>query len=657
RTVNPQIDRISSNNQSSVAVGATKRAVVIGVLLSAAVAVWIHYAELILGGRRGHTALANTSIPVGAFFALLLLICVNLAVRRWLPQRALRQQELLVVYVMMASATVVGSSGGIHFLVPSLASAFYFATPENRWFQFQPFIPRWLAPRDRTALKDFFVGDASVPVDVWLVPVLVWSGFLFIVLLATLALCSLMRRQWVDNERLTFPTVVLPTALTEDGAPLLRDRALWMGAAIPLLIGLLNTAHENFPVVPGIQVRQTDLSPYFTSPPWNAMGYTPMSFYPFVIGIAFLLSAEVTFSCWFFYLFTKFEQVMSAVWGLKGLPGARPISTPPFLDHQGAGAFIGIVVLTLYFGRRHVANVIRAAWHGAPADEREALAPRTAVLLLGGCFLALYAFCRVAGMSAWTPLVLLGLVFIYMTAATRVRAEAGNAWLFGPRVDPNTLVVSTFGSSVLPLPDLTIMCYLQFLTTFDLRCLSMPHQLDGMKMAAQVRLRPRALVLPILIATAVVLGVSFWSGLKIWYAYGALSKADAWRTTMGKAPFENLASLLSNPLRPDLPGTMAVLAGLLVTLGIAFARSRWLWWPLHPVGYAVANTPTMQAIWVPFLLGWAAKTAVLRYGGLRVYRRCLPFFLGLILGDFINGGFWTLVGCFVPEMRVYPINW
>jgi hypothetical protein len=38
------------------------------------------------------------------------------------------------------------------------------------------------------------------------------------------------------------------------------------------------------------------------------------------------------------------------------------------------------------------------------------------------------------------------------------------------------------------------------------------------------------------------------------------------------------------------------------------------------------------------------KTVVLRYGGMRLYRRTLPFFLGLILGDYIVPGLWFLFG-------------
>ena len=90
-----------------------------------------------------------------------------------------------------------------------------------------------------------------------------------------------------------------------------------------------------------------------------------------------------------------------------------------------------------------------------------------------------------------------------------------------------------------------------------------------------------------------------------------------------------------------------------------YRRAEWLAYThgqADPVGYALANTPTMASTWMPFLIAWLCKALVLRYGGMRLYRRSLPFFLGLILGDFLNGGFWTLLGCFT-RINVYPINW
>jgi hypothetical protein len=43
-------------------------------------------------------------------------------------------------------------------------------------------------------------------------------------------------------------------------------------------------------------------------------------------------------------------------------------------------------------------------------------------------------------------------------------------------------------------------------------------------------------------------------------------------------------------------------------------------------------------------VAWLLKSLILRYGGMNVYRQALPFFLGLILGDFVTGAAWSIVG-------------
>ena len=52
----------------------------------------------------------------------------------------------------------------------------------------------------------------------------------------------------------------------------------------------------------------------------------------------------------------------------------------------------------------------------------------------------------------------------------------------------------------------------------------------------------------------------------------------------------------------------------------------------------------MEYMWCPFFVGWALKSLVLRYGGIRLYRPALPFFLGLILGDYVVPMIWGLYG-------------
>src|SRR5438876_8772648 len=110
--------------------GLTWRAVLLGLVFTALTDLWIHWAELILGGR-GHTALANTSIPIGAFNVLLLLVVFNFLLRRLRASFAFSPAELLVIYVMMTVSTVVSSSGGLHFVIPTITAAFYYANTSN----------------------------------------------------------------------------------------------------------------------------------------------------------------------------------------------------------------------------------------------------------------------------------------------------------------------------------------------------------------------------------------------------------------------------------------------------------------------------------------------------------------------------------------------
>ena len=53
-----------------------------------------------------------------------------------------------------------------------------------------------------------------------------------------------------------------------------------------------------------------------------------------------------------------------------------------------------------------------------------------------------------------------------------------------------------------------------------------------------------------------------------------------------------------------------------------------------------------------FLSVLSPSGIVLKYGGLKLHRQARPFFLGLILGGYMVGGFWTIVGDII-HMRIF----
>jgi hypothetical protein len=643
--------------------GLTPRSLILGVLLTILVDFWIHWVELIMGGRQGHTALANTSIPFGAFSMMFALSGLNLLCRAILPSLAMSAAEVLVVYVMMTTSTVLSSSGQLQFIVPTVTAAWHYATPENGWAaSWHRFVPHWMAQTDPVILHGFYAGKTTLPLLGWLPQIAAWGGFMLALAAASLCIVSLLRQQWVDRERLTFPTVALPLAVVDSNTALLRNRLFWLGAAGPFLVSCLNTLALNIPAVPLLNLRATgdsDIGKLLTTPPWNAIGYTPVSFYPFVVGIAYLIPTDVTFSCWFFFVVTRVERVVGSALNLgTGVTGVNQ-ATFPALGHQGAGAFLALTLVSLWLSRSYLKEVwAKALGRKASIDDsQEPLTYRAALIGLGLAMCALVGFCWAAGMNPLVALVVIVLGLIYMIAATRIRAETGNAWLFGPDVDVSTLMTRTFGTSLLGAHDLTILAFLRpAIANFDLRCIAMPHQMDAFKMASEMRLPPRPLVLAIAVSTVIGLFASFLIALTLWHGFGAEGGTEPWRTAQGRVPFDNLVDILRNRTGPDKTGILALGIGFAVTTALMLLRTQFLWWPLHPVGYAIANTETMTATWLPFFLAWMFKSLALRYGGAGFYRKSVPFFLGLIAGDILGGGFFDALGA-VTGINVYPVNW
>jgi len=148
---------------------------------------------------------------------------------------------------------------------------------------------------------------------------------------------------------------------------------------------------------------------------------------------------------------------------------------------------------------------------------------------------------------------------------------------------------------------------------------------------------------------AVVLGalVSFWLMLHISYQVGAL--APRW----GREAFGRLERWLTYLSGADVSASLFMAFGFGLTLIFMTLKVRFLWWSLHPVAYPLATSFTLNTgLWFSIFLSWLAKWLILRHRGLKAYRQAFPFFIGLILGEFIIGGLWSIIGI-VGKMPVY----
>jgi len=454
----------------------------------------------------------------------------------------------------------------------------------------------------------------------------------------------------VDHERLTFGVLAAPLAMAQDpprGRPLnafFTNRLMWVGFCIPIVVQLSVGLHLHVPTVPSLKVMHLPLESFLREKPWNAITYLHVSVVYSIVGIAYMVPADVSFSLWFFYLLRKLEDVFAVSMGWRASHAGGVLARFPSVNDQGVGAFIALFLANVWMMRRHLATVARSIGVGGPnadaSEGREAMSYSLAVLgALGGTgFLVLWM--TAAGLSPAYGLLFLGIFFVFQTALARIRAESGMAWLFLPR-PPNNVITTLLGASRPGARNLTVLASLKF-HTFEQNGYIMPFQMEALKTADGRGVRGRDLTVVILAGMALYMGVGTWSSLGLYYAHGADSM-NQWRVQSGVWAFEELQSWLANPPPASLPAALYMAMGGAVYAALAAARNHFLWWPFHPVGYAVANTFTMEYLWSPFLMGWVAKAAALRLGGIAAYRKLVPLFLGFIVGEAAGNGFWVTV--------------
>jgi hypothetical protein len=631
---------------ASAAAPEAGRALSVRVLLLALVLIplnsyWIIQMERVRQGPY----VTSISLFANVVFILLLFVGLNALLHRWQPQLAFRRGELLLIYVMLSISTGICGMDMVQVLMQIIAFPFYFATPGNHWADtLFPILPRWLTVRDPAAITPFFRGQSTLYTRehllAWLVPTLSWVAFGTVLVGVMMCLNVLFRRQWVDRERLTFPIIHLPLEMIDNPGPLFRSRLMWAGFALAASISLLNGLSFLFPAVPSIQVTEYDLAPFITSKPWSAVGWTPIAFYPFAIGLGFLLPVDLLFSCWFFYLYWKLQLVVSNAMGWDVTPQF------PYVPEQVFGAVMAIGLSLLWSARSYLREIwqkVREEGRGVrDADSREAISYRAAVLGIAGGTLFLLAFSMLAGMSLGWALLFFALYFLIILVVTRIRAELGPPVHDFHLIGPDHVMIEAFGSRSFGGGDLGMIgMYWWFNRAY--RGHPMPHGLEGLKMADRTRTRQREVFTGTILAGALGMLASMWAFIHLGYQLGAAAKFSS-GYGYGWDVYNRLDQWVTAPT-PHQPAAVAgMAAGLIVTLLLIALRSRFFGWPFHPIGYAISGSWSMNLVWLPLLIAWLAKLTVLRYGGLRLYRTALPFFLGLILGDVTMGTLWSLIG-------------
>ena len=665
------LDQASSSNPSLTAPSArygklSIRACVIGMVLSPILIAWAEYTEIVAGGAD----LIAMSLIMAVLLMLLVVVSVNSVVRRFAPRHALTVPEMMVIYTMNTTSIGICGIGMMQFLPNALAGVRYFATPQNGWKSWMYLLRSWTLPSPNV-VADYYNGNSTLftreHLMGWLLPVFVWSMFIFALTTAMYCMATLLRRQWVESERLMFPIVVVPLEIAQDESrrALLRNKVMWSGFGLAFGLETLAALHYSIsPTIPYVPLKASEplfnIGNLITTPPWTGFGYFVAGFYPLVIGIAYLLSLDVSFSCWFFYILVKLENVASVSMGLRDVHDTGMLGSAPYAGAQGVGAFTAIAIVSLAGALPHLKSAFRSAFVNRSAvsvDADEPMSYRSAYI---GLFLStalLFGFCLAIGIAWYVAAFFLAIYFLFIITSTRIRAEAGLPWSAGPASSAHGTVVNFVGSHAFTTPTLTGLANMRWFDA-DWRDVAMPSQMESMKIAQAIRMNPKHLTIAVALGTIVATFASWVAVLTIYYHYGAASgHMLGWRTDQGHYSYDELSAWLKTPKGLDASSSGGVVVGALVTVGLGIMRRNIVWWPFNPLGYAVACCGALDWMWASMLVGWGFKYLTLKYGGMEMYRRTLPFFIGLILGDYVAGGVWSLISLStgVVGYRTFPI--
>lgn len=277
-------------------------------------------------------------------------------------------------------------------------------------------------------------------------------------------------------------------------------------------------------------------------------------------------------------------------------------------------------------------------------DSGEVLSYRTAVFGMLGGLLFMGIWLWQSGLPGLLVPLFLFAVFVIFLGVTRIAAQGGVAATRAP-LTPSGFMVSGFGTTALGSSGIVSLGFTH-IWAGDLRTFVMASCANGLKLSEDIGKNKRPLFWCMVVAILLSFGGSIYMVLSLAYKYGGINSAAFFRTS-AFSPFRWASSKITSPLAANWAGWSWTGIGALVMMLLVAARHRFLWWPLHPLGFAVGAIDMTNVIWFSVFLAWLFKVTILKYGGARLYRRSRPFFLGLILGQFVVSGMWLVIDFFM----------
>jgi hypothetical protein len=637
-----------------------KRTLFLSLLMAVAVNILPAWSSLILHSSRMDYAHVSIAFLVPFF----LLLFVNQIIGK--RSVALSSSELIIICcVGLVAATMQGEwvSG---YLLGTISSPYYFATPENRWEELLlPHIPPWSILTDQTAIRTFHESippEKSIPWMAWVQPVGWWMSLVVAMLIAGLSLTTIFRRQWAENEKLAYPVAAGLLELTgaEEGESslrnLFRSNLFWVGFGITfglLAWNMVGWSITGWPMIPLLRNRGLSLG----------RGFPSMMFviHPMTIAFGYFTKSEVLFSIWFFHLLAV---VQAGIFNRVGydIGGADPWgSFHTAIGWQSFGGMIVFVAWGIWIARHHLRDVYRQAVfkENLVDDSNELMSYRAAFWLFIGCSVYAVLFLHQAGLD-WGPLI----AFWFATAVlylglARIIVESGLVFIRGP-ITAQAFTWHLLGPAVIS-PKGAIAIGLTQTFFCDAKTLGITLLAHVPRFGQSLNPRIRRQLGPLVIGGCLVGAgaVMLFTLVESYHGVGAYNfGVSSFRGEGGSAAesWQVIAKRLQQTFATDWKRVTFLGVGGVVTTAMVALR---YWVPslsIHPIGFAVGASLIMRSSASSIFIVWMVKLIILKLGSLARYRQYAPLFLGMMVGHAFGIGLGVLIdGLFFPG-EGHPLN-
>lgn len=522
-----------------------------------------------------------------------------------------------------------------------------------------------------------------IPWNQWAMPLLAWGLLVGALFLGFFGFNVIMRKQWVENERFTFPMNIFPRNLfgeEEDGKgrrylAIFRNKVMWIGFAITLPLVLLKGLHFYYPSIPApvwSNIWEAPfLSNYVTDPAMKALlGHVSISLVFSLLAIMLLVEKDILFSMWASFLVIQLTWLFGLIFNFN-----RFGADYPFFQQQSVGGYIAYALIALFAARRHLKQVfLHLIGKQKVDDSQEVVSYRTAFICLVLSIAVLLGWGLWTGAGIATSAIFFGFLLLVGLAASKIRAECGPAFGYWLPAGGMLFIAAAGGFAMFGVTGILIATIVSGFTLATCFYFIAPAQVEMMELGRHFKIWPRDISKGLLLG--VVGGVVFGMVAIMVWTYG--KGADNLKYTWPFSQYHNYynyflpmysaadASYKQGTLhqipetRPfDLVHNMnakTIAIGAGVTGLLAYLRSAFVWFPFHPLGYLVATTPFGQVMWFTCFVAWLSRLVVLRIGGAHTVRTGLvPFAIGMFLACIVSIICFDVIGLYLRSVGVVDI--